>query len=177
MTEPQKQRAIAAARALLAEGLNPAKLTWVMAQLAFETAHFASTVALVDNNLSGIKYYKQKGATRGTKAPANEGDYYAHYNNYNEWARDYLRILNTVGKQRPLDAASPEDFVRKLKENNYFSGNLTNYIKGVLQLSEYYGKYIIPDLIGTVKKNPIKTSIIVVSILIGAAFIFNNHHD
>jgi flagellum-specific peptidoglycan hydrolase FlgJ len=186
MTEVQKNRAKAAAQALLNNGLPKDKLPWVIAQLAFETAHFDSSEAVIDNNLSGIKYYGQKGATKGHQAPASEGsyyagdgstavDYYAHYNNYDEWAKDYLRILRTIGTARPLEADTVEDFVYRLKQNKYFSGSLADYTKGVKQTAVYYAKYIINDITGVIKKNPDKTLIVVGILIFASAIIFGKH--
>lgn len=184
MTTVQINRAKGAAQALLNNGVSKEKLPWLMAQLAFETAHFASAEALIDNNLSGIKYYGQKGATKGAQAPAGEGsyysgdgsnkvDYYAHYNNYDEWAKDYLRILKTVGKVRPLEANTVEDFVYRLKQNQYFSGPLADYTKGVKQLADYYSKNIINTIVATVKNNPGKT-LFIIGVLITTAILISN---
>jgi flagellum-specific peptidoglycan hydrolase FlgJ len=142
-TQNQAIRAFQAGTALKQLGLNDEQIGWVMAQIAFETGHYKNNSAINDNNLSGIKYVGQKNATPGTPAPKNEGSApYAHYNSINDWANDYLRIMKTVGKYRPLDAPDSTEFVKRLKANGYFGGDLNNYISGVNSLVRFYKPFI-----------------------------------
>jgi hypothetical protein len=130
---------------LIRSGCPVTSLPFVIAQLAFETGHFKSSEALVDNNLSGIKFMGQNGATRGQYLNPNAqeaGGFYAHYNTIDDWAKDYLRILNKVGNARPLEATNAADFVHALKQNKYFEGNENQYTKGVDSLSKSYYPYI-----------------------------------
>lgn len=142
-TKEQATRAWEAGTALKSLGLDDERIAWVMAQIAFETGHYKNTGAIVDNNLSGIKYFGQPGATPGSKAPTSEGtNPYAHYSTILDWAKDYLRIMKTVGKYRPLEASSVEEFVTRLKKNGYFGGDLSNYTRGVKSLVNFYKPFI-----------------------------------
>ena len=140
----QATRAFMAGTALKNKGLTDEQIGWVMAQIAFETGHYKNTSSIKDNNLSGIKYVGQKNATPGTPAPKNEGTApYAHFNTIEDWATDYLRIMRTVGKYRPLEANDATEFVKRLKANGYFGGDLNNYISGVNSLTKFYKPFIL----------------------------------
>jgi hypothetical protein len=139
LSKEKTQRALQACVSLIRAGAPITKLPLFMAQLAFETGHFGSVVALKDNNLSGIKFYGQKNATRGIKAPANEGDYYAHFDNFDEWAKDYIRILSFGSK--PINATDSTDFVRRLAKNRYFdtaNNGEAKYLNGIKSLASSY---------------------------------------
>lgn len=100
-----------------------------IAQIAHETAGFTSRVSVELYNLSGIKYINKpyQKATKGTLSP--EGNYYAKYESYNDWAVDYLRILSLGYK--PINATNIRDFAYKLKQNNYYTDSASNYIAGM----------------------------------------------
>ncbi len=189
MTQLQTDRAKAAAQSLLNAGAPKDKLSWLIGQLSFETANFSSQEAEQDNNLSGITFANQSLATQGQKMPMAESKtgYYAHYNNYDEWAKDYLRILNTVGTARPLNEDTVEGFVSALKKNGYFtSPNVAAYTNGVKENSSFYQKLLNLDsfvkaaveetvkgveetgssILSKVKRNPIPTAIITSLVLI-----------
>ena len=139
----QAKRAFEAGTALKSLGLDDERISWVMSQIAFETGHYKNQGTLKDNNLSGIKFYGQPGATPGSKAPSSEGtNPYAHYESILDWAKDYIRIMNKVGKYRPLEASSVEEFVTRLKKNGYFGGDLNDYIRGVKSLVNFYKPFI-----------------------------------
>ena len=61
--------------ALTAYGYPQTLLPVLLAQVAHETVGFTSVIAITDNNLSGIKFVGQAGATKGRLSP--EGNYYA----------------------------------------------------------------------------------------------------
>ena len=179
-----------AAQSLLNAGAPANKLNWLIAQLSFETSNFSSVEALQDNNLSGITYQNGaiQNATQGNPMPASESatGHYAHYNNLDDWATDYLRILNTVGPARPLDATNVTDFVGALKQNGYFTGDLLSYTKGVATNAAWYAKNVLADFINevkqvatattnAVKKNP-TTTIFVIGLGIFVISQIINHH-
>jgi hypothetical protein len=139
LSKEKTQRALQACVSLIRAGAPISKLPFFMAQLAFETGHFGSVVSLADNNLSGIKFYGQRYGTRGIKAPANEGDYYAHYTNFDEWAKDYIRILSFGSK--PINATDSTDFVSRLAKNKYFdlaNNGEQKYLNGIKSLASSY---------------------------------------
>lgn len=105
---------------LASAGIPAAVMPYAIAQVMHESDDLNSSLAKDYNNYSGVKYYGQKLAKQGRKAP--DGDYYAMYNSANDWAKDYANILaKNAGAGRPLDATNAKDFVDRLRANNYFS--------------------------------------------------------
>lgn len=140
----QLERATRAGQALKDAGATGPQLSYLIPQIAWETGHFKSAVMDTDNNYSGIKYVGQSGATPGSKAPGNEGKApYAHFNSPQDWAKDHLRILKKVGKARPLEATSLQDYVSRLKKNGYFTDTEANYYKGLDSLQNMYKPLIL----------------------------------
>lgn len=129
-----------AATSLLKAGLPKEKLQFVLPQLAFETGHFKSDVLNKDNNLSGITFVGQAGATKGVKMPAADSltGYYAHFNSVDDWAKDYLRIMNKVGKYRPLEATNIQDFSHRLKLNKYYQADEKTYTNGLISIQNIF---------------------------------------
>ena len=129
---------------LVRAGATTPVLSYMLAQIALETGHFKSVPSLQDNNLSGIKYFGQTGATQGVPAPNKNGDngYYAHYNSYDDWANDYMRILSSVGTANPLEATNAYDFAAALKQNRYFQSDLNTYANNIASLSNSYQPFL-----------------------------------
>ena len=116
---------------LLAAGIPKDVLGYALAQLAYETNLFKSHVSKEDLNLSGIKFINKpyQHATRGIKSP--EGDYYAKFGSYQDWANDYARILKLGGANAPINATSLNDFVDRLHSNHYFTADPAIYKRGL----------------------------------------------
>jgi hypothetical protein len=100
--------------------------TYAIAQMMHESDFMTSSIANSDKNYSGIillnKPYQD--ATKGSPRPKSEGGgYYARYATFGKWAKDFLRILslNRVGAGRPIDATSAQQYLDRLKANNYFT--------------------------------------------------------
>jgi hypothetical protein len=129
--------------ALSAYGYPSTMLPILLAQVAHETGGFNSILSTEDNNLSGIKFVEQSGATKGRKSP--EGNYYAKYANTTLWAKDYLRILSKGGQNAPIKATDSTDFVNRLKDNGYFTDTLENYQKAIKSWSATVAK-ILPTI-------------------------------
>lgn len=149
------QTAQIAAQAVSAElkrrNLPVSKLPLVMHQLAVESAGFTSNISANDNNFSGIKYFGQKQAVKGAPVPNSEyikgakfGNFYAKYDTVNQWAEDYLNVLQKFGN--PLDANTLEDFATRLKNGNngrsYFQATLPDYIKALKSWTGTFAKYL-----------------------------------
>jgi hypothetical protein len=130
---------------LIEAGLdNDHQLKLALAQILLETGQFTakSTVAKLNNNYSGIKWLnapRQKNASKGSPVPPGERsktnpnwslNWYAKFDTGKDWAADYLRILN-IGKNKPILAATPNEFVDRLKANRYFGGDINSYKKNV----------------------------------------------
>jgi hypothetical protein len=129
-----------AAKALLNVGVPRRVIPFIIAQILLETGHYKSTAFKEDNNLSGIRYAKQKLATPGSAAPKADGPApYARYANYDDWARDYITQVTKgygakVGKAKPLEATTPEGFAHALKVNLYYQGPEADYARNIRQL-------------------------------------------
>jgi hypothetical protein len=122
--------------ALKTLNLSAKQLTFLMSQIMVETGVFSSrsTVFDLNNNASGILYTKSSGqlanrATKGTPRSTSEGGNYAKFENLNDWAKEYFRVLNR--KSMPLNANDINDFTNRLKENNYFTDSLETYKKNI----------------------------------------------
>lgn len=107
------------------------------AQAMYESAHGSSNLAKTHNNLSGIKYVGQKGATPGAVSP--EGNRYAKYASMNNWATDFVRILKFNPGRPWYDAKDLADYAARLKANGYFTDSLDRYYKN---LASVYNSYL-----------------------------------
>jgi len=118
----------------------PAKvIPYLVAQVAYETGDFKSKLLKDHNNASGIVYTgraSQKNAVKGRPLPEDGRYFYAKFTTLNDWAKDYLRVLNL--KDKPIQATSPDDFVSRLKSNGYFTAPVELYKKG---FDKYLKKY------------------------------------
>jgi len=139
-TPEQVKKLSMSATSLKNAGLPTDKLKFVLPQLAFETGHFKSSVYQLDNNLSGITYAGQPLATKGQKMPKNESltGYYAHFKSIDDWAKDYLRIMQNVGKYRPLEASNISEFAHRLKLNGYYTADEKQYTNGLISIQKIY---------------------------------------
>jgi len=130
LAQIQLQRCSSAINALIASGMNIKFIPLAISQIAHETAGFTSNVANTCNNLSGIKFINNQQKQKATKCTGSpEGNNYAKYANYNDWAADYIRILNIGVK--PINSNSIQEFAEKLKQNAYYTDTTSNYIKGL----------------------------------------------
>lgn len=127
--------------------LNDIQFKLILAQVLYETGFFSSTSNVFDlnNNASGIIYTGSKdqlknNATKGSKRMKIEGGYYAKFPTLTDWANEHFRVLNR--KTMPLSANDTNDFVNRLKQNNYFTGNENNYKKGVTMYYNIINKLV-----------------------------------
>lgn len=110
-------------RDLRAGGIPEPVLTYVLAQIMYESDWMTSKVANWDNNYSGIKWLNKPFQLNATKGlPAGDGSFYAHFASWKDWIQDYKRILslNSGGTGRPIDATTAKQFVDRLRANKYF---------------------------------------------------------
>lgn len=118
---------------------------FMVAQVAYETGNFKSKLLRDHNNASGIVFTgkaSQKNATKGRPLPEDPRYNYAKFATLNDWARDYIRVLNLRAK--PIQATTPEDFITRLKANGYFTAPIELYRKGFDRYLKQYGKVIAP---------------------------------
>lgn len=113
-------------------GVDP---SLVFAQIMHETNGMKSGLANDgSNNLSGIKYAGQSGATRGSASP--DHDYYAKYNSLDDYANDFARILKNDGIDSSIK--SVDQYATALKNHGYFQDGLSNYEAG---MNSFKGQY------------------------------------
>jgi hypothetical protein len=125
-------------------GLVPANiLPYIVAQVAHETADFNSRLLYDHNNATGITFANkpklQKNAIKGRPLPEAPQYNYAKFASLNDWAVDYLRLINR-GKNKPLEALTIEDYVARLKANKFFTDTVERYTAGVKRYLKKYGK-------------------------------------
>lgn len=154
-------------KSLINAGLKDFKLELALTQVAHETGDFDSSVFNENNNASGIMYInnskKQKNATKGKPFPSKEGKYfYANFKSLDDWAKDFIRIVqNSLNK-----ATSINEYASLLKENKYYTDNVSNYLKG---LNFNYNKLLKGDYFKVSTKT---TAILIVYILVVILIIY-----
>jgi len=102
-------------KALSGAGFPAGILNWVFALCYMESGGFSNTLFKKDNNPGSIMMYA--GAEQGTYVPSN-GTYAAHFKNLDQFAAKLYSIMSSGA--RPVAAADLQDFVHRLKLNNYF---------------------------------------------------------
>jgi hypothetical protein len=111
-------------------------IPWAVAQVMHETGgKIDRPLEQTDFNISGINYAGQKLATKGVLKPVkewankNKPEYYAKFRNYDDWAKDYKRILssNRGGKGKPIEAPTLKEFTNRLSANYYFADSPSTY--------------------------------------------------
>lgn len=113
-------------------GVDP---SLVFAQIMHETGGMTSKLANDgSNNLSGIKYVGQSGATRGSASP--EGDYYAKFNSLDDYAKNFASILKNDGIDSSIK--SVDQYATALKNHKYFGAPLSAYEAG---MNSFKGQY------------------------------------
>lgn len=113
-------------------GVDP---SLVFAQIMHETGGMTSKLANDgSNNLSGIKYVGQSGATRGSASP--EGDYYAKFNSLDDYANNFASILKNDGIDSSIK--SVDQYATALKNHSYFTAGLGAYEAG---MNSFKGQY------------------------------------
>lgn len=125
----------------LEEGLPKDLANLMTAQCTHESGNFKSNVFKKNNNLNGYKYVGQKLATRGTRAPKSEGDYYAKYATVQDSARELAHWI----KRRQQEGKFPEDlttiksastYAALLKKAGYYGDTVSNYTAGLKRYLE-----------------------------------------
>ena len=110
-------------------GINPG---FVYGQIYQETG-FKETALVPHNNLSGILFVHQKGATQGSPQPRADGNgFYAYFKNLGYYAGAYeTTIKNDLHGKKPKTA---KEYVQLLYDANYFkhqAGAFESYLNGV----------------------------------------------
>lgn len=115
--DPAQMKGAAGAvwRALVGAGFPGVIMNWVFALCYMESGGFSNTLFKKDNNPGSIMMYA--GARQGTYVPGN-GTYAANFLTLDDFAAKFYNLMNSGA--RPIAATSLEDFVHRLKLNNYF---------------------------------------------------------
>lgn len=113
--------------AIRAVGFPPNVEQWLLVQAYGESGGFTNRAYNLDNNPSGIKWLNKPYQTATKGIHSSENNYYAHYANLVDWAKDMKRILSFGAK--PYNAANLTDYVHRLKQNRYFQSDENAYLK------------------------------------------------
>ena len=116
------------------QGFNDIMSKFITSQSAFETADFNSKIFKENNNAFGMKYAGQMFA-------AGEKNGYANYLNVDDSVSDFVKWYNKHRQNifsLPLIIFTLADYVRFLKNNNYFEALESSYLAGV---QSYYNLY------------------------------------
>lgn len=129
-------------RTAIAEGMPHTLAELIVAQSKHESQNYTSNVFKKNNNLFGYKYVGQKGATKGSPAPSNEGlaGAYARYETIEGSVKELTGWIKRRQKEGsfPADLTeidSPEKYATLLRKSGYFGAPLSQYIAG---LTRYY---------------------------------------
>lgn len=114
-------------------GIEP---SLVFGQIGMETG-MKETPLVKHNNLSGITFANQKGATRGSHQP-DGSMYYAYFRNLGYYAGTYADILKRdFGGRHPKTATQMANW---LHDAHYFTSDAASYAKGISTWAAQYSK-------------------------------------
>ena len=104
----------------------------IVAQAKHESANYTSKVFKENNNLFGYKFVGQSLASKGTKAPANEGDYYAKYKSVKDSVLELIKWIQRRQKENKFPAdlstiTTPGQYAQLLKQSGYYGDKVTTY--------------------------------------------------
>ena len=106
---------------------------FIYAQLALESAHFQSDVAIADHNYGGVKWYGagKKGSI------ADDGEYYRHFDSDEEFIEYQSRNLLAYTEDGIMEAQTPAEYAAALKRGHYYTAteeHYTSLIAGILDM-------------------------------------------
>jgi hypothetical protein len=117
-------------------------LPYIVAQVAHETGDFKSKLLYDHNNATGITFANnsklQKNAKKGRPLPEDSRYNYAIFDSINDWAIDYIRLIKR-GKNKPMEAKDIDEYINRLKANNFFTANIDLYKTAVKKFIKKYG--------------------------------------
>lgn len=143
---------------LLENKVNENIVPYLLSQLAFETAYFTDPKLKTLNNPGGISwntnYNKRPGTTKGSLRPPDEGGYYVKFDSLKTAIKDYIRIINKNGSLgKPIEADTLENFVDRLKANNYFKSSKEKYKTGLISINKRLSNWNDYAALGKKKSN------------------------
>lgn len=114
-------------------GIKP---SLVFGQIGMETG-MKETPLVKHNNLSGITYAHQKGASQGSHQP-DGSMYYAYFRNLGYYAGTYYDILKRdLGGRHPKSASQ---MANTLHAAHYFTSDAASYARGISSWAAQYGR-------------------------------------
>lgn len=106
---------------------------FIYAQLALESAHFQSDVAIADHNYGGVKWYGD--GKQGSIA--DDGEYYRHFDSDEEFIEYQSRNLLAYTEDGIKEAQTPAEYAAALKRGGYYEATEAHYtslIAGILDM-------------------------------------------
>ena len=100
----------------------------LVAQSRHETGDWNSQLFKSHHNLFGMKYDKINAPYSYQGPVSPEGDYYA---GYNSWADSAKHLLNWLERKSIPVTTNPDDYVKSIQDNGYFTAGLVDYANGV----------------------------------------------
>jgi len=131
-------------RLLLSEGISDEYAKYMTAQSAHETANFTSVLYQDYFNAFGMTYVGQSEAKTGVILPGGKV-IYASYKDWSYSVKDYKRLWKSYGL---VLFANVEQFVRLLKQKDYFTAPEKEYREAVKNWLDFYfpGGKLLPEL-------------------------------
>ena len=106
---------------------------FIYAQLALESAHFQSDVAIADHNYGGVKWYGD--GKQGSIA--DDGEYYRHFDSDEEFIEYQSINLLAYTEDGIKEAQTPAEYAAALKRGHYYTAteeHYTSLIAGILDM-------------------------------------------
>ena len=106
---------------------------FIYAQLALESSHFQSDVAIADHNYGGVKWYGE--GKMGSIA--DDGEHYRHFDSDEEFIEYQSRNLLAYTEDGIKEAQTPAEYAAALKRGHYYTATeeeYTSLIAGILDM-------------------------------------------
>ena len=106
---------------------------FIYAQLALESSHFQSDVAIADHNYGGVKWYGD--GKQGSIA--DDGEYYRHFDSDEEFIEYQSINLLAYTEDGIKEAQTPAEYAAALKRGHYYTATeeeYTSLIAGILDM-------------------------------------------
>ena len=106
---------------------------FIYAQLALESSHFQSDVAIADHNYGGVKWY----GDGKMGSIANDGEHYRHFDSDEEFIEYQSINLLAYTEDGIKEAQTPAEYAAALKRGHYYTATeeeYTSLIAGILDM-------------------------------------------
>lgn len=106
-------------------GATPEQAKLILSQNMLETNNFTSQLFLTHNNIGGVMYIGQQGATKGTTPPSSEKNP-MHYAKFDSIESSALAVWNTV-KKAVQNSTDTTTYAAQLKLHGYYAAPEKDY--------------------------------------------------